>query len=58
MSTEKKKKGRFEMVADQEFLDRLKANADKFGLGVSAYVRLRLTEAMNRDEKQEQKEGK
>lgn len=57
MTAEKKKKARFEMVCEQEFLDRLRENADRLGLGVSAYVRLRLTEAMNRDEKQEQKEG-
>lgn len=37
----------------EEFHDRVKSQADRFGLSISAYIRLALTERVERDEKSE-----
>lgn len=41
---------RIDMRADPEWIQRLTVQAARFGLTLSAYVRLKLTEALERDE--------
>lgn len=40
----------------EEFHDRVKHQADRFGLSVTAYIRLALTERVERDERSEARE--
>lgn len=51
-SNKKTSKGRLEMQADQDWLDRISREAKKLGLSVSAFVRMAVTEYMDGREQQ------
>ncbi len=46
--TKKPLKGRYELQADQEWLDRAEKAAKRLGLSLAAYIRLVVTEDMDR----------
>jgi hypothetical protein len=45
-----RKETRFEMRAEQDWLDRVERQASRFGLTVAAYIRLAASERVERDE--------
>jgi hypothetical protein len=50
MAKDEKAKGRFEFKAPQSWIDRATVVAASIGLSLSAYIRLVVTEDMNRRE--------
>ena len=44
----KTEQGRYELKADQEWLDRAQRSAKRLGLSLAAYIRLVVTEDMDR----------
>jgi hypothetical protein len=49
---EKFERRRLELVAEPEWIARLTVQAERLGLSVSAYIRLAVTERLERDESQ------
>jgi pilus assembly protein TadC len=54
----KRKDNRIELRAEPEFVSRLTKEADRFGLSLSAYLRLAATEKMERDHKPEDQDDR
>jgi hypothetical protein len=51
--TKKTLKGRYELQADQEWLDRAEKAARRLGLSLAAYIRFVVTEDMDRRQQSE-----
>lgn len=50
-------RGRIDLRADPEFVARVQSQADRLGMSLSAYLRMAVTERLERDEASQPKGG-